>query len=176
VIRADEATARRSLQARAWGQRGDGLVRGARRGVAVGTVFRRASSFLFILFTFTCSTPHAEHRHPSGEAKPVAAAAARSRRFVRVEELPLERVQRPEDLPIAARPAMRALRARELTPPLLQAADRLLWKDDPPLGTEVALNVNHKEYIARMELHYHDVGGRARPWGYHKGVTLYAAE
>jgi hypothetical protein len=105
-----------------------------------------------------------------------AAPAAPVRTYRRVEDLPSEPVRRVEDLPVAPPSPVRALRPEEVTPALLLVADDLLWNTDPPLGTEVPIEVENQVYVARLELHFHPVGGRVRPWGYHKGVTLYATE
>lgn len=130
-------------------------------------------------FSTTCSIqqpphvpmPHAPTQAVAHAGKPVPAPAYR-----RVEDLPVAPPQRVEDLPLAPPIATRPLRPDELTTSLIEEADRILWKDDPPLGTELAVEVDDRTYIARLEMHFHDVGGPVRPWGYHKGVTLYATE
>jgi hypothetical protein len=83
---------------------------------------------------------------------------------------------RVEDLAPAGPVAVRPLRVEELTPELLRQADEVLWRYDAPIGSEVAVEVDGKAYVARFEQHYHEEGGPQRPWGYHKGVTLYTAE
>ena len=71
---------------------------------------------------------------------------------------------------------MRRLMPEELTPELIRKADDLIWNHDAPLGTEIILDADGKPFVARFEEHYHAVGGPKRPWGAHKGITLYAAE
>jgi hypothetical protein len=83
---------------------------------------------------------------------------------------------RVEDLAPAGPVAVRPLRVEELNPELLRNADEVLWKYDAPIGSEVGVVVEGKTYVARFEQHYHEEGGPLRPWGYHKGVTLYASE
>jgi hypothetical protein len=109
-------------------------------------------------------------------------------RPLRVEELPqappAERSRRAkgataaqplriEDLPSIS-DAVRPLRPDELTPELVQRADDLLWNHPAPLGVDVPFEVNGKNYIARFALHYHEFGSEKKPWGYHKGVTIYS--
>jgi hypothetical protein len=47
------------------------------------------------------------------------------------------------------------------------------WKE--PLGSEFPFTDSGKPVIARLEQHYHEPGGPARPWGYHTGVSLFAS-
>ena len=62
----------------------------------------------------------------------------------------------------------------EVTPELAQAAQQLLEKHtDAPLGSEFTLEYAGKRYVARIEEHYHEPGGPDRPYGQHRGVTLY---
>ena len=37
-----------------------------------------------------------------------------------------------------------------------------------PFGSDTPL-----EYLIRLEAHYHPPGGRMKPWGHHKGATVY---
>jgi hypothetical protein len=82
---------------------------------------------------------------------------------------------RVEDLPSVSA-AVRALRNDELNPELVRRADDLLWNHRAPVGTDIPFEVNGKSYIARFALHYHEFGSAQKPWGYHKGVTLYSTE
>jgi hypothetical protein len=82
---------------------------------------------------------------------------------------------RIEDLPSVSA-AVRPLRPEELNPELVRRADELLWEHPAPVGTDIPLEVNGKSYIARFALHYHEFGSAQKPWGYHKGVTLYSTE
>jgi hypothetical protein len=47
------------------------------------------------------------------------------------------------------------------------------WKE--PLGSEFRFEDDGKPLVARLEQHYHEPGGPARPWGYHTGVSLFSA-
>jgi hypothetical protein len=97
------------------------------------------------------------------EAKAMAnASPAAAARALRIEDLP------------AVSAAVRPLRPEELNPELVQRADDLLWNHPSPVGVDVPLEVNGKSYVARFAYHYHEFGGAKKPWGYHKGVTLYS--
>jgi hypothetical protein len=102
---------------------------------------------------------------PSGtDAKATAAAAGSASRALRVEDLP------------SVSAAVRPLRPEELNPELVQLADDLLWNHPSPVGVDVPLEVKGKSYVARFAYHYHEFGGTKKPWGYHKGVTLYSTK
>ncbi|HXK17498.1 MAG TPA: peptidoglycan-binding domain-containing protein [Polyangiaceae bacterium] len=47
------------------------------------------------------------------------------------------------------------------------------WRE--PLGSEFPFDDGGRSIIARLEQHYHEPGGVARPWGYHTGVSLFVA-
>ena len=83
------------------------------------------------------------------------------------------RALRVEDLPSVSA-AVRPLRSDELNPELVRRADELLWNHPAPVGTDIPLEVNGKSYVARFAIHYHEFGSAKKPWGYHKGVTLYS--
>ena len=44
---------------------------------------------------------------------------------------------------------------------------------DVAYGTEVPFEVDGHSYIGRIEEHYHEPGGPKKPWGRHRGVTVY---
>jgi hypothetical protein len=48
--------------------------------------------------------------------------------------------------------------------------------DGAAFGTEVPFEVDGQSYIGRIEEHYHEPGGPKKPWGRHRGVTVYHAE
>jgi hypothetical protein len=69
------------------------------------------------------------------------------------------------------------LRPQETTPEIERRAKEILdANDDAPMGTEVSFEVDGRAYVARIEEHYHEPGGPRRPWGHHRGVTVYRAE
>jgi hypothetical protein len=86
---------------------------------------------------------------------------------------PTPPVVRVEDLPPVV---MRKLTPEELSPSLIKKASQLLWKFDSPIGSEIVIEDGGRSVVARFEQHFHEVGGPLKPWGFHKGVTLYAAE
>lgn len=65
----------------------------------------------------------------------------------------------------------------EVTPALARKAEQLLEAHhDDPIGTEVRFHVGGRKYLARVEQHYHPEGGPQKPWGPHKGISLFALE
>jgi hypothetical protein len=44
---------------------------------------------------------------------------------------------------------------------------------DLPMGAEVNVEVDGREYVMRLEPHYHPPGYVGGPTGWHKGVTVY---
>jgi hypothetical protein len=74
-------------------------------------------------------------------------------------------------------PQRRPLQPQETTPEIEQRAKEILdAKQDAPMGTEVPFEIDGRAYVARIEEHYHEPGGPLRPWGHHRGVTVYRAE
>lgn len=45
-----------------------------------------------------------------------------------------------------------------------------------PYGSEFPFESGGRKYVARIEEHYHPPGGEARPWGYHPGASVFAAD
>jgi hypothetical protein len=71
----------------------------------------------------------------------------------------------------------RPLRPEETTPAIEQRAKEILDDHrDVPIGTEVPFEISGRPYVGRIEEHYHEPGGPERPWGRHRGVTVYRAE
>ena len=98
-----------------------------------------------------------EPRAPAGPA-----ASAGGVRGLRIEDLP------------SVSAAVRPLRPEEMNPELVRRADDLLWNHKAPVGTDIPFELNGISYVARFAIHYHEFGGTKKPWGYHKGVTLYS--
>ncbi|HZU99651.1 MAG TPA: peptidoglycan-binding domain-containing protein [Planctomycetota bacterium] len=42
------------------------------------------------------------------------------------------------------------------------------------IGTEIPFTANGKNYVGRIELHFHPFNGPIKPWGYHHGVSVYS--
>jgi hypothetical protein len=65
----------------------------------------------------------------------------------------------------------------ETTPAIARRAKEILDANQgAPLGTEVPFEIDGHSYVGRIEEHYHEPGGARRPWGRHRGVTVYRAE
>jgi hypothetical protein len=107
------------------------------------------------------------HRHPGTPHLARVANASMA------PQTPVPPVVKVEDLPPVV---MRKLTPEELTPDLIRKSTNVLWKFDSPVGSEILLDSDGKSFIARFEEHFHEIGGPLRPWGFHKGITLYAAE
>lgn len=68
------------------------------------------------------------------------------------------------------------LHPSQVMPAITKAAFSILAAhrtDD--VGTEVPFTAHGRSYVGRIELHFHPIGGAEKPWGYHHGVTVYAA-
>lgn len=125
----------------------------------------------------TCSYGNLHRWRGSGAfVHQIASAATTASGAAAVRDLPLEFFYRVEDLPAAPLKAAHKLTPEELTPTLVTKANEILWNQYPPLGSEIPITVDGKAYIGRIERHFHEFGGPKQPWGYHNGITLYAAE
>jgi hypothetical protein len=72
------------------------------------------------------------------------------------------------------------LPTNEITPTISQIAKKLLVND---FGTVIPFQIDGKQYLARVEHHYHPppppnsppevIKRYPRPWGDHKGITIY---
>jgi hypothetical protein len=83
--------------------------------------------------------------------------------------------------PVESKPAyageLRRVSNEELTPALMRTAERVLEEhNERPIGTEIPLRIGGKQYVARIEEHYHPPGGEQRPYGHHKGVSLFVRQ
>jgi hypothetical protein len=77
---------------------------------------------------------------------------------------------RPED------GKLRPVAPAETTPAIEQRAREILeTHPDAPWEAEFPFQIEGHDYIARIEEHYHEPGGPLRPWGRHRGVTVYHA-
>ena len=97
---------------------------------------------------------------PSPE--PVAAAAASA-----------ERITPPH---LLENHHLRRMQKAEISSAMLQMAAQIVRKHyAKPVGTEVTVEVDGKQVIARIERHFHPEGGPVKPWGFHPGVSLFIA-
>ncbi|PKK89836.1 MAG: hypothetical protein CVV64_12510 [Candidatus Wallbacteria bacterium HGW-Wallbacteria-1] len=72
---------------------------------------------------------------------------------------------------------LRRIKGSEVTPDITANAKRILKENhSKPFGTEIPFESAGKRYVGRIERHYHPPGGALKPWGYHPGVSILAAE
>lgn len=68
----------------------------------------------------------------------------------------------------------RRVKQAEVTPPLTEIAKQVLVAyGTSPLGTNVPFVYQGADMTAVIEEHYHTPGGPLKPWGKHKGVSLF---
>jgi lathosterol oxidase len=66
------------------------------------------------------------------------------------------------------------LHPEETTAAIEQRAKEILdTHGDAAIGTEVPFAIEGRAYVARIDEHYHEPGGPRKPWGHHRGVTVY---
>jgi hypothetical protein len=71
---------------------------------------------------------------------------------------------------------LRRMRKAEISPAMLQVAAQIVRRHyAKPVGTEVTVEVEGKQVVARIERHFHPEGGPVKPWGFHPGVSLFIA-
>lgn len=95
----------------------------------------------------------------------------------------------PEPQPAAPAPAdgfdpgapapartLRRLKQAEVTPAITQKAIevRKQYARASNYGLEIPFESGGKQYVARIERHYHEPGGPLKPWGEHPGVSVLA--
>lgn len=69
---------------------------------------------------------------------------------------------------------VRRMHDSDLDSDLIANATRILQElSEAPFGTESVFELRGNRYVARIEQHYHPIGGPRRPWGYHAGVSLF---
>ncbi len=70
---------------------------------------------------------------------------------------------------------LRRLTAAEVPVPMRPGLHVLLREhSDAKVGALIPTTFDGKTYIARIEIHYHPEGGPVRPWGNHRGISLFA--
>ena len=61
-----------------------------------------------------------------------------------------------------------------MTSPVAQRAREILDANrGAEFGTEVPFEIDGQSYVGRIEEHCHEPGGPKKPWGPHRGVTVY---
>jgi hypothetical protein len=74
-------------------------------------------------------------------------------------------------------PHRRAVRGGEMTSEIAKRAREILDEHRAAaFGTEVPFEIDGHPYVGRIEEHYHEPGGPRKPWGRHRGVTVYHLE
>ena len=83
----------------------------------------------------------------------------------------------PSAEPKATQRVVRKIKNAEMTVPVVKKARQIIDQNyKKPLGYEVEFEIEGKHFVGRVEQHYHPPGGELRPWGYHKGCSLYVVE
>jgi hypothetical protein len=118
----------------------------------------------------------------------VGVVQAQPERAPAVDAASAARAPRPgaQELLVKATPIMpaprlerrlRRLRRADLsTAMMLASAEVVKQHYGRPFGSEIALEIEGRAYVARIERHFHPEGGSVKPWGYHPGVSLFAVE
>lgn len=72
--------------------------------------------------------------------------------------------------------ALRRIKQSEVTPAITKKAMEIRDQYARPAnyGMEIPFEADGKQYVARIEQHYHPPGGPMKPWGYHAGVSIFA--
>jgi hypothetical protein len=81
--------------------------------------------------------------------------------------------------PLAPEPVVtyRRLRDDEVTAAVRDMAKKIIQEHHgDPVGTNVPFEIGGKQYVGRIENHYHPPGGALKPWGWHKGCSMFAVE
>jgi hypothetical protein len=86
---------------------------------------------------------------------------------------PAERITPPH---LLENRGLRRLHKAETSPAMLQVAAQIVKRHyAKPVGTEITVDIEGKQVIARIERHFHPEGGPVKPWGFHPGVSLFIA-
>jgi hypothetical protein len=86
---------------------------------------------------------------------------------------PAERISPPH---LLENRGLRRLKKAETSPAMLAAAAQIVRRHfAKPVGTEITVEIEGKQIVARMERHFHPEGGPVKPWGFHPGVSLLIA-
>ena len=109
-------------------------------------------------------------------AQPAAPATVKPAPAVAPETKP---EAKPEPAPAAPEKprTLRRLRGGEMTVPLAKKAREIINEHyKKPFGTDIAFELDGKQYVGRIERHYHPPGGDKRPWGPHAGCSLFIVD
>jgi hypothetical protein len=86
-------------------------------------------------------------------------------------QAPAERISPPH---LLENRGLRRLKKAETSPAMLKLAASIVKRHySKPVGTEITVEVEGQQVIARIERHFHPEGGAVKPWGFHPGVSLF---
>lgn len=98
-------------------------------------------------------------------AEPIPAPVAN------VTSTPTEHISPPR---LLENRGLRRLKKAETSPGMLQVAASIVKRHyAKPVGTEITVDIDGKQVVARIERHFHPEGGPVKPWGFHPGVSLF---
>lgn len=70
--------------------------------------------------------------------------------------------------------SLRRIANSEVTPAISVAAKTIIkLHHQTAYGTEIPFQADGKDYVGRIEEHYHPPGGPIKPWGHHPGVSVF---
>jgi hypothetical protein len=76
--------------------------------------------------------------------------------------------------PVRRERRLRRLKHSELSTEMMLASAEIIRRHHGArVGTEIDVEVDEKPFVARIERHFHPVGGAVKPWGHHPGVSLF---
>jgi hypothetical protein len=105
---------------------------------------------------------------------PIACSRQKPLPDVAAPQKPTSKSSKPPFAGTVNVPQRRAVRGEEMTPEIAQRAREILdGNRDAAFGTEVPFEIDGHSYVGRIEEHYHEPGGPKKPWGRHRGVTVY---
>ena len=117
--------------------------------------------------TYVAVTP----QRGADETEEIAVASSDVEPSDELQESVDEDAAEASETPVTFRRLLRRETTREHG---IQARKILDSTRDQSYGHEVVFEVDGHSYMARIERHYHEPGGEARPWGWHRGISLFA--
>ncbi len=82
-----------------------------------------------------------------------------------------------QETPAPKKRVVRRIKGSEMTVAVVKMARKIINEHyKKPHGFEVEFEIDGKNYLGRIEPHYHPPGGELRPWGHHSGCSLYVVE
>ncbi len=112
---------------------------------------------------------HSSRPETTGETQRAKAAAEVAVTAIATPKKPVPYTQ-PGEPPAH----LRRLAANEVPVPMRAGLHTILRQNrDKKVGALITTTFEGKVYIARIETHYHPEGGPVRPWGNHRGISLF---